>query len=51
MVADLEQYVAHANDATLTKWWARYCESVGDFDKALQGYALNPIPLTLYPKP
>ena len=38
MIGDLEQYVSEANDPKLTKWWARYCESVGEYEKALLGY-------------
>ena len=31
-------YVGGAADPKLTKWWARYCESVGEFEKALGAY-------------
>ena len=29
---------ASAADAKLTKWWARFCESVGDLERALDAY-------------
>ena len=31
---DLEGYISRTADPELLKWWAAYCESVGDFDKA-----------------
>jgi len=38
MLEELEHYVGGAADPKLTKWWARYCESVGEFEKALGAY-------------
>ena len=34
----LERYVINASSPELTRWWARYCESSGEFEKALHGY-------------
>ena len=38
LTEELERYVASAADAKLTKWWARFCESVGDLERALDAY-------------
>lgn len=38
MIDDLEAYISRANNPKMTKWWARYCESVSEFEKALHGY-------------
>ena len=39
MLSELERYVAaNQGDRRLTKWWARYRESVGDGDAALRWY-------------
>ena len=38
LTEQLERYVASAADAKLTKWWARFCESVGDLERALDAY-------------
>jgi len=35
---DLEEYIMKSEDKGLIKWWARYCESSGMFDKALECY-------------
>lgn len=35
MVEDLKQYISSKGEnRDLTMWWARYCESLGDIDKA-----------------
>ena len=38
MTDTLERYVIGAGSRELTRWWARYCESAGDYEKALHGY-------------
>ena len=38
MTDTLERYVINAGSNELTRWWARYCESAGDYEKALHGY-------------
>lgn len=38
MTDTLERYVINAGSNELTRWWARYCESSGDYEKALHGY-------------
>jgi len=35
---ELERYIMEKEDPELTKWWARYCESTDDLDKALECY-------------
>ena len=37
----LERYVINASSPELTRWWARYCESSGEFEKALHGYQVR----------
>jgi len=34
----LQSYVDKADDPDLNRWWAQFCESNGQFDKALQYY-------------
>ena len=36
---DLEMYVESACDEELTRWWGKYCEVKGDFDRAMRLYA------------
>lgn len=36
---DLEAYVNEMKDKKLLEWWARYTESKGNFDKALEYYS------------
>eukprot|EP00793_Prasinoderma_coloniale_P002837 PRCOL_00002319-RA len=36
--AELEQYVREGGDKGLSKWWARFCESTGAYDKAMECY-------------
>jgi intraflagellar transport protein 140 len=36
--SDLEQYIKNAEDTSLTKWWAQYCESNGQYDDAIEYY-------------
>ncbi|KAK3281449.1 hypothetical protein CYMTET_10767 [Cymbomonas tetramitiformis] len=38
MLEELEEYINTTQDKKLMKWWARYCESSGMFDKALECY-------------
>ena len=37
----LERYVINASSPELTRWWARYCESSGEYEKALHGYQVR----------
>ena len=34
---DLEDYIMQGNDTELLKWWAGYCESLGQFEKVCFG--------------
>ena len=35
---ELEAYINAGDDKELLKWWAQYCESKGQFDKAMKFY-------------
>jgi len=35
---ELESYISDSEDKELLKWWAAYCESTGDYDKARNYY-------------
>jgi len=37
-LGDLEEYIGRSNDSDLLKWWAGYCESLGQYDKARHFY-------------
>eukprot|EP01135_Chromosphaera_perkinsii_P005240 Nk52_evm9s327 gene=Nk52_evmTU9s327 len=37
-IQDLEKYISGKDDKKLLKWWARYCESIGDMETALKFY-------------
>eukprot|EP00192_Tetraselmis_astigmatica_P000931 CAMPEP_0117694304 /NCGR_PEP_ID=MMETSP0804-20121206/27375_1 /TAXON_ID=1074897 /ORGANISM="Tetraselmis astigmatica, Strain CCMP880" /LENGTH=1395 /DNA_ID=CAMNT_0005507981 /DNA_START=130 /DNA_END=4318 /DNA_ORIENTATION=+ len=37
-IDELEQYIQSADDSSLTKWWARYHESLGEYDNARKFY-------------
>lgn len=39
-LVELETYVSSSRDAKLFRWWAQYCESSGDLDKAMKYYEL-----------
>lgn len=38
VLSKLEEYIAHSSDPELIKWWAGYCESIGQYDKARRFY-------------
>ena len=38
VLGKLEEYIAHSSDPELIKWWAGYCESIGQYDKARHFY-------------
>ena len=38
--SQLESYISEKRDKALLKWWAQYCESNGNLDKALRYYNL-----------
>mmetsp|Transcript_83931 Transcript_83931/g.237404 ORF Transcript_83931/g.237404 Transcript_83931/m.237404 type:complete len:1469 (+) Transcript_83931:229-4635(+) len=38
VLSKLEEYIAHSSDPELIKWWAGYCESIGQYDKARHFY-------------
>lgn len=35
---ELESYIQSQCDEELTKWWGQYCESLGEFDRAIHVY-------------
>jgi hypothetical protein len=37
-IEELESYVQSSQDKELMKWWAKYCESHGSLEKALECY-------------
>jgi intraflagellar transport protein 140 len=38
-LGELEAYIAAGGDPELVKWWAKYCESIGDHAAARLFYA------------
>jgi hypothetical protein len=39
-IRDIENYINNSNEDTkLIKWWAKYCESIGDYTKAKAAYS------------
>jgi hypothetical protein len=37
-IEELKSYVQSSQDKELMKWWAKYCESHGSLEKALECY-------------